>query len=275
MIIQSIELGFIFSLLVIGTWLTSSVIKFDDLSIEGSFCIGGAVTAWLLTMGFSPALTLICALIIGLLAGCLTSIFHNFLKVNNLLAGILTVNILFSLSLLIASANVPLLRKRTVFNLLNLNPVFSKMILLGAVTSIALLFVRWLLTTEIGLLIQATGENKRLLIHLGKRKALFETIALSINNGLAALSGSLFVQFVGFFSAWSSVGIIVSTLASLMIGQLFTRKLNLFLLGGGIIYQLIIALAFEFNVPPELHKLISALLVIIFTILSRRKEQSC
>ena len=163
MIIHSIEIGLIFSLLIIGTWLTSFVIKFDDLSIEGSFCIGGALTAKLLTLEFSPIITLICAIFAGLLIGCLTSILHNGLKINNLLSGILVINILFSLSLVIASANLSLLNQPTIFDLFKINNNFTKIIPLFLITSFCLFFVRWLLTTEIGLLIQTIGDNKTLL----------------------------------------------------------------------------------------------------------------
>ena len=109
---------------------------------------------------------------------------------------------------------------------------------------------------------------------IGKKKIFFETIALAISNGLAALAGALFVQLTGFFSIWANVGIIVSTLAGMKISQLFTNKMNISILAGGIIFQIIISLTFEFNVMPELQKLISALLVIILTIILKNKEKN-
>ena len=275
MILHSIELGLIFGLLVIGTFLTSKVIKFDDLSIEGSFCIGGAVSAKLLLFNFHPITSIAISIVVGIIAGLITGIIHNKLKVNNLLSGILTVNILFSASLIIASSNVSLMNTKTLFDSFTCFNSLRNIIPIAFLALVALLGTKKLLETQVGLCIQTIGDNKKFLGSIGKSKALYETMALCLSNGLAALAGSLFVQLTGFFSIWSNVGILVSTLASLKIGLLFTKKLNPMILLGGIIFQTIISLTFEFNVMPELQKLISALLVIIFTIALNQKEKSC
>ena len=274
MIIQSIELGLIFGLLITGTWLTSQTIKFDDLTIEGSFCLGGAIAAKLLTLNIPIMITILLSSIAGITAGCITSILHNKLNINNLLSSILTVSIIFSISLVIASPNISLLHEKTIFDLFSFCKSMNKIIPLGIISIAVVFLIQKLLETEIGLCLQVTGDNKSFLKSLGKRKITFETIALGISNGLAALAGALFVQLTGFFSIWSNIGIMVSTLAGLKIAQLFTKKLNLFVLLGGIIFQMIISLTFEFNIMPELQKLISALLVIIFTIILKRNQNA-
>lgn len=273
--LNCITLGLIFSLVTIGTWLTSRVIAFDDLSIEGSFCLGGAFTAQLLLHGVAPWVTIPLALAAGAGVGMLTTILHNALRINNLLCGILVTNIMFSTSLLLASANVSLLNTATLFNCASIVPkTWWLVILPGIIVLCALALVHWLLTTEIGLLIQTLGTNRQLVVSLGKRPALFEGIALGLANALSALAGSLFVQLTGFFSIWSSVGVMIVSLAGLMLGQLIHKKLPALVLGS-ITLQLLIALAFEINIQPELHKLISAVLVITFTIISHIRRSPC
>ena len=272
MILSSITLGLIFGLVTLGTWLTSRVISFDDLSIEGSFCFGGAITAQLLVMHMPAMLIIPIALMAGALAGVLTTILHNALEINNLLCGILTTQILFTLSLVIASANLPLMHITTLFTPpMGISQEWWPVHILLIIVIGAVIGVRWLLSTHIGLLIQALGSNKQLIISLGKRPALFEGIALGLANAFAALAGALFVQMTGFFSIWSSAGVMIISLASLMLGQLISKRL-LALVAGIIALQFIVALAFEFNMPPELHKLISAALIIVFTIISRARS---
>lgn len=268
MLLSSITLGLIFGLVTLGTWLTSQVIKFDDLSIEGSFCVGGALTAQLFAMHTPIIATVLIVILSGMCAGLLTTALHNTLGINNLLCGILTNNIMFSASLLIAGANMSLLNIDTLLTAPSGIPSsWWTILVLGICVIIACTLLHWLLSTEIGLLIRTLGSNKSLIINLGKRPALFEAIAIGLANVLAAVAGSLFVQIVGFFSIWSSVGIMVISLASLMLGQLLGTKLPALILGS-IALQALIALAFDFNVQPELHKLISAGLIIIFTIIS-------
>lgn len=275
MILNSIILGLIFGLVTLATWLTSRVIAFDDLSIEGSFCLGGALTAKILSLGVPALVTMPAALLAGIGVGLLTTLLHNLLGINNLLCGILTTNIMFTLSLLIASANLPLPAVNTLFSPpWGINPSWWSIILLGTLAAGACVLLSWLLSTQIGLLIQTLATNKQLIINLGKRPAVFEGIAISLANALASLAGALFVQTMGFFSIWSSVGIMVISLAGLMLGQLISKKLPALILGS-IALQWLIALAFEFDVQPELHKLISAGLIIVFTIISRVRRSPC
>lgn len=275
MLLSSITLGLIFSLVTLGAWLTSRVIAFDDLSIEGSFCLGGALTAKLLILNLPVALTIPVMLLAGSLSGVCTTLMHNMLGINNLLCGILTTNIMFTISLLIATANLPLLSISTLFTPpANISEPCWTIFLLSILVSSSCLFVHWLLSTQVGLLIQTLGSNKSLIVSLGKRPALFEGIAIGLANALAALAGSLFVQTTGFFSIWSSVGVMIIGLAGLMLGQLIGKKLPALVLGS-IILQVLITLAFEFNMQPELHKLICALLIIVFTIISRIRKQPC
>ena len=273
MVLQIIELGLIFSLLVIGAHLTSHIIRFDDLSMEGTFCIGGALTAKLLICGFPLWGVLCMVLFVGALGGILTSIFHTIFHLNNFLAGILTTHMFFSLSLIIASAHLPLVNIPTLFSKFCCLSSFATLVPLLVIIGVVFGLLHWFLKTEIGLLVQVVGINKGLIERLGKKGEIFQGIAISINNMLAALAGSLFVQLMGFFSIWSSIGIIIVSLASLMLAHLFTKKFSVSLLLGGIIYQGIMALAFECNIAPEFHKLITGALILLFVVLSRKTER--
>jgi putative ABC transport system permease protein len=122
--------------------------------------------------------------------------------------------------------------------------------------------IQWLLKTECGFLFRAVGDNQQMLINLGKNPHHYTIATLMLSNALTALSGALFVQYVGYFSIWASVGILIIALAGLILSENFGRGFGINMLIGAIIYQAIIAATFEFNVDPEWNKLITALLII-------------
>jgi putative tryptophan/tyrosine transport system permease protein len=274
-IITILEMGFIYSLVVISVWLTSTVIKFYDLSVEGSFCLGGAVTATLLLAGLPAPLLLPCSLLAGALVGCITGLLHTHLKMNDLLSGIVVTTALFSINLIIATANKALGSSSTLFSYFPSVPgLGSSCIPLALLVVLVIGILKWFFTTEIGFLIRVVGSNPKLLADLGKNKSWYIIGTLMISNALTYLAGSLFVQYVGFFSIWSGVGILVIALTGLMIAQLFGHGIGLHLILGAIIYQLLITLTFEFNIPQEWNKLITAFFMVIFMQIARKETHA-
>lgn len=272
LIIQGIiERGLIFSVSVMSIYLTSRIIKFDDLSLEGSFGLGGALTALLLVQyNVSCMLTMLIVIVAGALAGLVTALLHTQLKLNNLISGIVVTTALFSINLKIAGSNMILKNASTLFELIPINAIARmKIILLLPLVSGLLLFLRWFLSTECGFLFTAVGDNRQMLTNLGKNPKLYTIATLMLANALTAFSGSLFVQYIGYFSIWSSVGILIIALAGLILSETVAKGFGFNLLIGAILYQAIIAATFEFNVDPEWNKLITALLIIIMIALKR------
>ncbi|MDR3645953.1 MAG: hypothetical protein P4L22_00245 [Candidatus Babeliales bacterium] len=265
-ILTTLELGLIYSLVVFSALLTSVLLKYDDLAIEASFSFGGATCASLLMHGVTPFLTPVIALCAGAFVGLSAGLLHTKLKLNNIITGIILIAGFFSLNLIIGGANLPLINVPTIF----LNS--PKLLILIFLIVIAFLIISWLLKTEVGFLIKASGTNSDLVESLGKSSDFYKIITLMISNALTALAGALFVQYTGFYSIWSGIGILVIALTGLIIAQMFSCKFGISLILGAIIYQMIITITLTLDVPIELNKLITAILLILLILLHRGKN---
>jgi putative tryptophan/tyrosine transport system permease protein len=170
-IITIFEMGFIYSLVVLSVWLTSTVIKFYDLSVEGSFCLGGALTATLLLAGLPPLLLIPSTIIAGACVGAITGILHTYLKMNDLLSGIVVTTGLFSINLFIATANKTLGSAATIFSYFPSIPLFGKTFIPLCILALIILWgLKWFFTTEVGFLVRVVGSNPNLLLDLGKNR---------------------------------------------------------------------------------------------------------
>lgn len=261
-ILGILERSFIFCLVIIAAYITSRIIKFDDLSIEGSFCTGGATVAILLVNHVPPLLCIPVVLITGALVGLLTGILYTKVGLNNIMSGIVTTSTAFSLCLYFASSNITLMNCSTLFSLLPFEFSFGMAtVILFPLIIITLSTILYLLTTEIGYLLTASGDNPLLVTAMGKSVSLYKIIALCTANSLSALSGALFVQYTGYFSIWSGIGILVIALAGLMLSEMFSPKFGFHLIIGALLYQMIIATTFELNLDPNWNKLIGGILI--------------
>ncbi len=270
-----IELGCIYSLVVVSAWLTSCVVKIYDLSMEGSFCLGGALTALLLMDTTIPAFFIIpVTILIGAFIGLLNGLLQTKLRFNDLLSGLIITTALFSINLFIAGPTKTVHSSKTIFSISGLPVTVSQLFLLSIIALTVIGLIRWLFSTQIGLLMRATGSNPLLLADLGKNKSWYFTSILMISNALTALAGSLFVQYIGFFSIWSGVGILLIALTGLLMAQLLGAGVGINLMVGAFLYQLIITLTYEFSVSPDWHKLITTLLMVILMLSSSRRSHA-
>lgn len=269
LIIQGIiERGLIFSITVMAIYITSRIIRFDDLSVEGSFGLGGALMALLLTHNISWLIAFPLIILAGAFSGLITGLLHTKLKLNNLISGIVVTTGLFSINLKIAGSNMMLGNKATIFDIFASTSNLKIIILLPLICAL-LVVVRWFLNTECGYLFNAVGDNPQMLTNLGKNADTYTIAALMVANGLTAFAGALFVQYVGYFSIWSGVGILIIALAGLILSETIASTFGFNLIIGAIVYQAIIAATFEFNLDPEWNKLITALLIIIMITLKK------
>ncbi len=266
--------GLAYGFVAIGVYITFRVLSFPDLSVDGSFPLGGAVAAVLITNGVNPWLATAAALLAGSIAGLCTSLLNTKLRINALLAGILMMVALYSINLIIMGrANIPLLRQITVFeqaaDFFQTSPSLSfSVIFVAFLALIILVALNWFLRTEIGLALRATGDNEQMVRGLGGNTDMTTILGVAISNGLVALSGALIAQNQGFTDVGMGIGMIVMGLASVIIGEGLFRPRGvatvlLAVFGGAFAYRLFIGIALRLGLPPTNLKLVTALLVIV------------
>ena len=267
--------GLAYGLMAIGVYLTFRVLAFPDLTVDGSFPLGGAVAAVLIAnFNCNPWLATLAALGAGLCAGLATSLLNTKLRITALLAGILMMVALYSINLMIMGrANIGLLREVTVFDHVSQflgieDKVTLSIIFMVVFAVIILAILNWFLRTEVGLALRATGENEQMVRGLGGNTDMTTILGVSISNGLVALSGALIAQNQGFSDVGGGVGMIVMGLASVILGEGIFRPrgvtaILLAVIGGTFAYRLFISVALRLRwVSAGNLKLITALLVI-------------
>lgn len=260
----SLEQGLIFAVLAIGVFITYKILDFPDMSVEGTFPLGAFIFAKFITNGFNPITSTIFAFIFGSLAGVITYFLHIKMKMASLLAGILTMTILYSVNLRINSkANIPLYNNNSIFDYGN------KIVVLIVIVLIIKILMDLFLKTEIGYLLIATGDNETLVKSLGVNCDKFKLLGLVLSNGIVAISGALMAQAQGFSDINMGTSIIVSALASIIIGDTILKRSTKIkgttrAILGSISYKLIGGLAIDLGFAPTDLKAISAGIVIIF-----------
>jgi len=258
-----IERGLIFGLVVAGVYIASRLINFDNLAIEGAFGLGGALTALLLSWNVYPMVSLVAAVGAGALSGIATGLLNTKLKINNLISGIVVTTGLFSITLKIAGSNMSLNGKQTIFSSFSYGAPYHTLLILSILCFGLIYGIQWFLKTEVGYLLQAVGDTPQMLTNVGKNTDCYIIMGLVISNSLAALGGSLFVHYVGYFSIWASVGVLIIGLAGMMLAQMVHDTFGYALIVGSIAYQAIISLTFELQLDQDWNKLITAVLIVL------------
>jgi len=267
--------GLVFGLVAIGVYLTLRVLAFPDMTVDGSYSLGGATAAVFIVNGLNPVLASLAALLIGLLAGLITSVLNAKLRVPALLAGILMMVGLYSINLrIMRGANVSLLREVTIFDLaakvLGMRSGRTELLVIVALAIAACVFfvLNWFLRTEVGLALRATGDNEEMVRGLGSDTDKNLILGVSVSNGLVALAGAVVSQAQGFADVGMGIGMVVMGLVSVIIGEtLFHSRgvagLLVAALVGSFIYRLSISLALRMGMAPGDLKLITAVIVVI------------
>jgi putative ABC transport system permease protein len=282
-IISALQQGLLYGFMVLGVFMTFRVLDFPDLTVDGSLPLGAAVTAAIITAGHSPWLATAAGTGAGLLAGFTTGGLHLVLKSGDsastnygpkLLAGILVMTGLYTINLrIMGGSNVPLLGKENVFDQIgawmSVHMSGWWLILVLAILMLIIKFVLdWFLHTELGLAMQATGDNEQMIRSLGVNTNWVRVLGLGLANAMVALSGSLVAQYQGFADVGMGIGTIVAGLAGVIIGEVLfgTRSIawTLFsVIGGSIVFRLLIAVSLRLGIAPTDLKLFTAILVIL------------
>lgn len=271
--VNTLSQGLIYALLSYGVYITYKILDFPDLTVDGSFPLGAAITAVLLTNQMNPYLTLVIALLCGALAGLVTGIIHVRLHIRDLLAGIITMTALFSINLQIAGSNLIIDRSiATIFTTGFLNTLFASVPLIYRKLLVAILIALILkiildlyFKTKSGLLLRAVGDNDLVVTTLAKDKGNVKIIGLTIANALVALSGSIVCQEQRAFSSTMGTGQVVFGLATVIMGTTVFKRFGFVkgttsVLVGSIIYKACIQVALSLGLPANLLKLITSLL---------------
>ena len=274
----AVDLGLIFGLMALGVYLTFRILDFADLTVDGSFTTGGAITATLITGGVSPLLATLCGGVGGLAAGAVTGLLNTKGRIHPLLAGILTQIALYSINLrIMGRANKPLLRMNTLFSPLRDAGLLGTPASIGILAGVVALFVvalDWFLGTDLGLALRATGDNDQMARAQGINTGAMKVLGLALSNGLVALSGGLLAQYQGFADIGMGIGMIVAGLASVIIGTAILDSAlvwvaTIAVVVGSIVYRLVIQLALSVGLNPNDMKLVSAVIVVIALLLPR------
>lgn len=270
LILSSISQGLLWSIMAIGVYITIRILNVSDLTAEGSFPLGAAISTTLIVNGVHPLLAVLIASIGGMLAGLISGFLYTKWNIPSLLAGIITMTGLYSINLrIMGKANVNLLGHETLFSILQdfgLDKT-SAALLIGVVAVVLVITIlHFFFNTEIGLAVRATGDNPEMSQANGVRITVTHLIGYMLGNGLISMSGALLAQNNNYADISMGIGTIVIGLASIIIGEVIIKNLTLAkrlltVVIGSIIYRLLILLVLELRVDPQDLKLFSAILL--------------
>lgn len=280
----AIELGFIYSLVALGVFISFRILRFPDLTVDGTFATGGAVTAVMISQGVDPFTASLVATLVCCFAGMVTGWLNVKLGIMDLLASILMMTALYSINLRIMDGpNIPLIINDTVFTILQpagLEDLYWRPLLLCVIVVLAKLAIDWFFATQTGLAMRSTGSNLRMARAQGVATDRMVMLGMAISNGLVGLGGALFAQSQGGSDISMGIGTIVIGLAAVIVGQsIFTARrfvwITLSVILGAILYRFFIALALNsdfIGLKAQDLNLITALLVTIALILPKLKK---
>jgi putative ABC transport system permease protein len=281
-----LEQGLIYGILALGVYITYKILDFPDLTVDGSFPLGAAITATMITGGVNPYLTIPVSFFAGAAAGICTGIIHVKGKVRDLLSGIIMMTALWTINLRLAkTANVPIFGDESIFDNAFMDRIFTGnaasykvLIVVFILAVISKILLDLYLKTKSGLLLRAVGDNENLVTSLAKDQGNIKILGLAIANGLVALAGCIFCQEQRVFEISSGTGAIVIGLASVIIGTSLFKNIGFInttsaVLIGSVIYKTCVAAALKFFEPQDM-KLITAVLFLIILIIGmdRRKK---
>lgn len=276
--------GLLYGILSMGVMISYRILDIPDLSVDGTFPLGVAVSAILIVNGVNPWVALFASLIAGLIAGSITGLLHVKLGISSLLSGILVMTGLYSINLMVAgSSNVPLFAHNTLFVTKNLSGLnlpdfvlkYYQIIVLFILTMIVKVIIDLLLKTRFGYLLKVTGDNEGLVTTLGHDVGTVKIFGLAIANGIVAFSGGIAASVGRTFDISLGTGMVVLGLSSVILGTTLFGKLKIkqttMVILGSIVYRLIIAIALELNMNPQHLNLATVIIFVVAIVLNRSK----
>jgi putative ABC transport system permease protein len=281
-IITALLQGLGYASMAMGVYLSLRIFNIPDITTDGSFTAGGAVTAVLLVMHVHPVLVFIAAVIAGMLAGIATGMITTRLKIQPLLAGILTMTALYSVNLAVMGrSNIPLINTKDIYSITGMDYSTALPLILIAAAVILVLKLYYILRTDFGIAMRATGNSEPMVRAMGVNTDSMKIKGLALANGLTAFSGYLMTQYQGFADINMGLGIVISGLGSVMIGEAVFRKFirrNIIyslvaVVAGSILFRLIIAVALSMGLNPNYLRLTTAAIVLLIVGISTSQKR--
>ena len=263
--ISVVTQSLILAIMAIGVYITFKILDFPDMTADGSYTMGAAISAAALAGGLNPLIGVLLAVVGGALAGMVTGLLHIKVKISNLLSGILTMGMLYSINLrIMGKSNIPLFTFPNLFKG-NIPPVVIALIFV----LIAKILLDLFLKTGLGYTLKGVGDNEQMIKSLGINIGNIKILGLMISNALIALSGALMAQFQGFADVTMGIGTLVLGIASIIIGLTLFKKIRAVkattaILIGAFIYQFTIYFALNLGMLSTDLKLISSLVIVAF-----------
>ena len=282
-----LEQGMIYGILALGVYITYKILDFPDLTVDGSFPFGAAITVFMISkLGLSPILTLPVSFLGGTLVGICTGLIHVKLKVRDLLSGIIMMTGLYTVNLWVAgSGYVPIFNQKTIFDNSLVDAVipsfltdYKRVIIIFIITMAAKYLLDWYMSTKSGFLLRAVGDNDTIVTSLGVDRGLVKIVGLSIANGLVSLSGCIYAQQQRSFEITIGTGAVVIGLASVIIGTSLFKKMTFLrvtssVLVGSVLYKGCVALAMFAGIDPNAIKLVTSVLFLIILVISMDRKK--
>lgn len=278
--LSAILQGLCFSGLAFGIFISMKIFNIPDITTDGSYTLGGVVTAILLTKEFPAAAVLPLVVFAGAVAGAITGFVHTKLRINPLLSGILVMTALYSVNLtLMGRSNIPLINTVTLFSAINIfeNPIQNTLIIILFFVFVLAAILVYLLKTDFGIAMRATGNSETMIRALGVNTDRMKITGLAIANALTALSGYLITQLQGFSDINMGIGIVIVGLGSVIIGETFLSRFGItsiaagltLVLAGAVIFQLVLAFSLSLGIDATLLKLVTSVFVLLIVSLPR------
>lgn len=272
--------GLCFAGIAFGIYISMKIFNIPDITTDGSYTLGGAVSGAMLTHNQPGYIVLPAVLLAGAIAGAITGLIHTKLKVNALLAGILVMTALYSVNLIILGrSNLPLSAVPTIFNALNIvaNPNQNSLLILIVFVLVVILLIGYLLKTDFGLAMRATGNSEPMVRALGVNTDRMKITGLAIANALTALSGYLMAQQQSFADISMGIGVVIIGLGSVIIAETIINWLQVtsvwlslvLVMAGAVIFQFVLAFTLNIGVDANLLKLVTAAFVLLIVGLPR------
>jgi putative ABC transport system permease protein len=278
--LQALQLSLCLGTMCLGVFISMKIFNIPDITTDGSYTLGATVTAIMLSHHYPLIYTILASMSMGAVAGSLTAIIHTRLKIDALLSGILVMTGLYSVNLIILGrSNVPLIGTASVFNQLAFfsNELYNNLLIGLLFIFILVSIVTYILRTDFGIAMRATGNSETMTKSLGINNNAMKIIGLAMANALTALSGFLVSQYQGFTDINMGIGIVIVGLGSVLIANSLKIWFNvksitgqlMLVIGGSMIFQLVLAVTLASGVDPNLLKLVTAILVLFIVALPR------
>jgi putative tryptophan/tyrosine transport system permease protein len=282
--LTALQLSICLGPMALGIFITMKVFNIPDITTDGSYTLGAVVTAVLLTHHWSALAILPVCMMAGSVAGVCTGLIHTKLRIDALLAGILVMTGLYSINLIILGrSNVPLIDMQTIFTSISIfhDELYNQLFVAFIIIVLLAFLLRYLLLTDFGIAMRATGNNPVMTKSLGINNDIIKIIGLAIANALTSLSGFLVAQYQSFSDINMGIGIVITGLGSVLIADALRIWMNvthigaqiLLVLAGSFLFQLVLAFTLSIGIDPNFLKLVTALFVLFIVALPRVSRQ--